>query len=201
MGYKRAIGINLGGIEVNVPKTLEDPWYPIKGEELNPCGYSPEEIADLTTKYSGFELERKFECRYEHLLFEKGLVKMEGGDALKYVRSRHGSSGGDFSRSQRQHAVLKAIKDKVFSLEALDDAPGFFKEVSANTTTDLDLKIVKYLAPAIKSSQDFEIKSLVLSTDNVLSSSKSSNGQFILKPKAGLDQWQQVHQFVGSQVE
>lgn len=200
VGFKRAIGINLGGIKVNVPETLEDPWYPIKGEELNPCGHSPEEIAQLTNELSGFELEKQFECRYEHLLFKKGMVQMEGGDALKYVRSRHGSSAGDFSRSQRQHAVLKGIKNKLFSLEALDDVPGFFKEVSQNTTTDIDLKIAKYLAPAIKSSRDFEIKSLVISTDNVLTSSKSSSGQFILIPKAGSNQWQEIHNLISSEI-
>ncbi len=196
VGFKRTIGENLGGITVQVPETLDDPWYPITGEELNPCGMSPEEVAEITEQYSGFELEKQFECRYEHLHFEKGPVKMEGGDAMKYVRSRHGSSSGDFSRSQRQQAVMLAIKDKLFQLETLDDIPGFFKQVSTNITTDLDLEIIKYLAPALAQTKDYQSQSVIISTENVLKTSQSSSGQSILIPQSGLNNWQQVHQFV-----
>ncbi|MDH5533409.1 MAG: LCP family protein, partial [Candidatus Pacebacteria bacterium] len=31
VGYKRAIGYTLNSIEVDVPETLNDPWYPIEG--------------------------------------------------------------------------------------------------------------------------------------------------------------------------
>ena len=36
VGFKRLIGEEINGIVVNVPETLDDSWYPIKGEELNP---------------------------------------------------------------------------------------------------------------------------------------------------------------------
>ena len=197
VGFKRLIGIELDGIEVNVPETLDDYWYPIKGEELNPCGITPQEVADLTANYSGFELEKQFECRYEHLYFEKGLVKMEGGDALGYVRSRHGSAGGDFSRSQRQHALLKAIRDKLWSIEALEKAPEFFEKITKHFITDVDLKIVKYLVPALKTAKNFETKSVVLSTENVFTTSKSSTGQFIVVPK---NNWESVHNYIQQQL-
>ncbi len=196
VGFKRAIGETLDGITVQVPETLDDPWYPITGEELNPCGMTPEEVAQVTQKYSGFELEKQFKCRYEHLHFEKGPVKMEGGDAMKYVRSRHGSSAGDFSRSQRQQAVMLAIKDKLFQLETLDNIPGFFKQVSANITTDLDVKVIKYLAPALTQTKNYQSQSVIISTENVLQTSQSNSGQSILIPKSGLNQWQNVHQYI-----
>ncbi|MBU0579146.1 LCP family protein [Patescibacteria group bacterium] len=195
VGFKRLIGEELDGLEVNVPETLDDPWYPIQGEELNPCGMTPQEVADLTTQYSGFELEKQFECRYKHLYFKKGLVEMEGGDALGYVRSRHGSAGGDFSRSQRQHALLKAISDKLWSIEALEKAPEFFEKTAKHFTTDIDLEIIKYLIPALKATGDFETKNMVLSTENVFTTSRSSTGQSIVVPKTS---WSAVHQFVQS---
>ena len=197
VGFKRLIGEELDGLEVNVPETLDDFWYPIKGEELNPCGMTPQEIAGATANYSGFELEKQFECRYEHLYFPQGLVKMEGGDALAYVRSRHGSAGGDFSRSQRQHALLKAIGNKLWSIKALENAPDFFKKTAKHFTTDIDLEIVKYLVPTLKTTKDFEIKSLVLSTENVFTTSKSSAGAFIIIPKTS---WQNVHSYIQQQL-
>ncbi len=198
VGFQRFIGEDLGGIEVDVPETLEDPWYPIRGEELNPCGLTPEEVAAVTAKYSGFELEKQFECRYEQLYFKKGLNHMEGGDALKYVRSRHGSAAGDFSRSQRQQAVLAGIRDKLLKLENLDEIPTFFQTVSDNLTTDLDLELVKYLTPALQQAGQYELESIIISTDNVLKTGKSTDGQFILLPKQGLDQWDEVRALVGA---
>lgn len=200
VGFQRLIGEDLGSIEVDVPEVLDDPWYPIRGEELNPCGKSPQEIADLTASLSGFELEKHFECRYEHLYFKPGLNKMEGGDALKYVRSRHGSTGGDFSRSQRQQVVLEGIKKKALSLDALDNAQSFFKTVTRNVTTDLDLELVEYLVPAVKTAADFETRNIYLSTENVLTTGRSGSGQFILIPKQGINQWQGVHQYIQSEL-
>lgn len=197
VSFQRLIGQELDGLEVNVPEALDDPWYPIKGEELNPCGKTPQEVADLTASYSGFALEKQFECRYEHLYFPKGLVKMEGGDALGYVRSRHGSAGGDFSRSQRQHALLKAIGNKLWSIEALENAPTFFEKTITHFTTDIDLDVVKYLAPALKNTKSYEIKNTVLSTENVFTTSKSGAGAFIVVPKTS---WSDVHNYIQQQL-
>ena len=76
VGYQRTIGYGLDGIKVNIPETLDDAWYPVKGLEVEPCGYTPQEITQLTAQYSGFELEKQFACRYEHIHFEKGQVTM-----------------------------------------------------------------------------------------------------------------------------
>lgn len=196
VGFKRAIGYTLGGIEVDVPETLHDAWYPIEGQQLNPCGMTPEEIADITGKYSGFELEKQFPCRYEELYFPKGLNKMEGGDALKYVRSRHGSTAGDFSRSQRQVAVLKGIREKLISKEVFSILPKFYEDVTKHVSSDISWEITEKIAPLLKSSLEFEIEHITLSTDNVFSNSRSGSGQFILQPKAGGGNWGEVHKFV-----
>lgn len=201
VGFKRAIGEDLGSITVNVPETLEDKWYPIRGEEINPCGKTPEEIASLTQQLSGFELERQFECRYEHIYYPKGEVMMEGFDALAYVRSRHGSAGGDFSRSQRQHALLMGVRDKLFELEFWTNLPTVFGKLSKNITTDVDLEAVEYLLPVLKMVNGYEIKQGVISTENVLASSKSSGGAFILVPRDGTNNWASVHGYVKQVIE
>jgi len=200
VGFQRTIGENLGSIEVNVQETLDDPWYPVAGKELDACGMSPEKIAQLTAQYSGFELERQFPCRYEHLRVEPGIHRMEGGDALKFVRSRHGSSAGDFSRSSRQHAVLEGIKNKLFTLKALENAPKFFTELSSHIVTDLDVEAVQYLAPAVQNAQSFETKTVTISTDNVLTASKNVSGQAVLIPRAGFSNWSELHDFIKSEL-
>jgi len=97
-GFVRIIDA-IGGVDVNVPRTFDDYFYPIKGEEDNTCGFSAEELAEIHRKYSGFKLEQQFTCRYEHLHFDKGITHMDGATALKFVRSRHSETDGtDFAR-------------------------------------------------------------------------------------------------------
>lgn len=196
VGFERAIGQNLDSITVNVPQTFEDSWYPIKGEELNPCSKTPEEIATLTNTLSGFALEKEFECRYKHLYFEKGPNQMEGGDALAYVRSRHSSS--DFARSERQKAVLLGIKDKIFDLNVLADSTSFFRTMNQHVSTDLNIEIIEFLLPLLSSADDLQSKGIVLSTENVFSSSTGSSGQFILIPK---DSWTNIAEYIKSQLQ
>ena len=193
VGFQRIIGQELGGIDVEVSESLDDPWYPIKGEELNTCDKTAEEVAQLSSEYSGFELERQFECRYERIYFPTGTVHMEGGDALKFVRSRHGSAGGDFSRSKRQHEVLQAIKEKFFSLEGVDNIPGVFKEFADHTQTDLNAEVAEYLLPLLKSTKNHEVTNITLSTENVFVNGKSSQGAYIVQPKSS---WQSVHEYI-----
>ncbi|MCB9813104.1 MAG: LCP family protein [Pseudomonadales bacterium] len=200
VGFKRAIGSELKGLDVNVPETLDDPWYPISGNELETCGKTPEEVAELSSQLSGFELEKQFECRYERIYFPAGKNHMEGGDALAYVRSRHGSAGGDFSRSERQQALLLAIRDKFFSLDVLNDIPKYFQQFIKHTNTDLDIESIKYLAPFFTKTQNFEIQNITLSTENVLKSSKSNSGQYIVISQSGINDWTQVKEYIDSQL-
>lgn len=201
VGFKRVIGEDLGGITVDVPETVEDHWYPIAGQEQNLCGKSPSEVTELSAQLSGFELEKQFECRYEHIYFPAGLNQMQGGDALAYVRSRHGSASGDFSRSQRQQALLTALKNKMFELEFWQNLPAIWGKLSKNVTTDLDLETVNYFLPALKLAQHYQLKTGTISSENVLMSSTAANGAYILLPRAGHGEWTTVHQFVEQVLE
>ncbi len=201
VGFERAIGNNMKGIEVDVGETLDDPWYPVKGMELDLCGMSSQEVSEAHKNYSGFELEQQFKCRYKHLHFEKGVVHMEGGDALEYVRSRHGSATGDLSRGIRQQEVLKAIRSRLLSLKTLGELPGFFNEIAKNTSTDFDPDIIGYLKSALGLAKEFNITTINLSTSNVLVPSKSSSGAFILLPKEGTDKWNEVKKYISVQTE
>lgn len=188
---------SLGGITVDVPKTFDDYFYPVKGLELELCGKTPEEVTNLSATMSGFTLEKQFPCRYEHLHFDAGVTEMDGETALKFVRSRHSNQhGGDFARAERQHVLLTGIKDALLTVKALDDAGAFFGQMAGSIHTDLSLDFLEAIVPILKRATDFRIVSISLNDTNVLQSGTSSNGQFILIPKAGADNWQATHEFI-----
>jgi anionic cell wall polymer biosynthesis LytR-Cps2A-Psr (LCP) family protein len=196
-GFQSAID-QLGGLEVDVPHTFDDYFYPVKGLENEICGKSVQEIADLHAKFTGFQLEKQFECRYEHIHYAQGKAKMTGGDALKFVRSRHSANyGGDFARSQRQFAVLAAIYDKVLANNLITNT-GALAKLTALVNTDIKTTDVKSIFSSLGNTSDYQVEEVHLSTDNVLVSGTGPAGQYILIPKAGVGQWEEVKDFVSS---
>jgi len=196
VGFQRIFGL-LGGIEVDVPNDYDDYFYPIKERKLDLCGFSPEKMQEVHEKYSGFELEKQFECRFEHIHFEKGEMEMEGEIALKYVRSRHGNDGGDFGRSERQTVVLEGLKEKLISLEIVKKSPKLLDAIIENVKTDISLDEIKDFHDLVGNSEEYEIKTIHLTEDNVLTSSNGSSG-FILLPKEGHNQWKQIQEFISN---
>jgi len=51
--------------------------------------------------------------------YARGSIQLSGDALLAFVRQRHGLSGGDLGRAERQRRVLKALAAKLFSKEAL----------------------------------------------------------------------------------
>jgi anionic cell wall polymer biosynthesis LytR-Cps2A-Psr (LCP) family protein len=168
---------SLGKITVDAKKAYTDNFYPIKGKENELCGMSPEQVAEVHSKYTGFELEKQFTCRYETISYNAGLHEMSGEDALKYVRSRHG--GNDFERSSHQFEVLKAILQKA-NASSVESAFEFVK-------TDFTVGGVKKIISEIGNPLEYSISYLGLSDQNVLVNSKSSQGAYILIPKEGIN--------------
>jgi polyisoprenyl-teichoic acid--peptidoglycan teichoic acid transferase len=197
VGFERAIS-SLGGIEVNVLTPLDDPWYPTRGLELELCGWSPEEVTKMTATMSGFTLEKQFPCRYERVKYDRGVHHLDGGQTLKFTRSRHSSS--DFARGERQQAVLIGLKEKLTSLGALDNLPKFFNELAQETRTDLNLDVINYLAPTLRSIPGLRVVNISLNSANVLKDSKASSGAYILIPKTGDGNWQAVQQFIQNEL-
>lgn len=200
-GFKRIIDA-LDGIEVDVPVAFDDYFYPIKGFENETCGKSSLEISELHSKYSEFDLEKQFECRYEHIHFDKGKNRLDGDTTLKFVRSRHSDQhGGDFARSTRQQAVLLGLKDKLFSIYSVSKLDQLFNQFVAMVRTDLELSKAKQLPEILGKPDNYnKIAFISLTEDNVLNSTKSMDGQFILIPKEGEDVWVGVQKFISDKI-
>lgn len=160
----------IGGIEVNVENTLEDPAYPILGQEDNPNYYA----------------------RFEHLYVKAGLQKMDGSLALKFVRSRHGynGEGSDFARARRQQLVLEAVKNKLFSKQTLLNPvtiSHLIKEFNQHISTNLESWEILRIWSMFKDTSRENIINNVLSDapNNYLVASTANSGAFILSPKTG----------------
>lgn len=190
---------DLGGVTVNNPATFDDPFYPITGEENNSCGFSPDQINALKAKYSGYQLEIQFTCRYEHLHFDKGTVNLDGTTALKFARSRHGDS--DFGRSARQFAVLIGIEQKLISLQGLGKLDSTIDTLSEIVQTDLTAGTIKSLISVFGDPKAFQITQIHLTIDNVLSEGFAGDGEYILYPKAGMFNWNSIHDFISSSIK
>ncbi len=189
---------SLGGITAKTPNKFDDPYYPITGEENNTCGKTNDEVNALKARYSGYNLEIQFTCRYEHLHYEPGITNLDGTTALKYVRSRHGDS--DFGRSARQFAVLKGITDKIISFQSLGKFDEIVSNLSQIVKTDLDLATIKSLVGVLGDPKAYTTNNIQLTTDNLLNNSKSSDGQFILIPKAGNFNFEGIKNYIKSNI-
>ena len=187
----------LGGIEVNVEKPFDDYFYPVKGLENETCGFSAEKIAEVHQKYSGFELEKQFTCRYEHLSLKKGKQNMDGETALKFVRSRHSDQyGGDFARSERQHEVLEALKERILSKNILGKGNEILEKLNNSVTTDININLLKETLEPLGNITQYQINHIYITEENVLTSSKSSSGQYILQPKSGQGNFQEIKNYI-----
>lgn len=199
-GFSKLVDL-LGGVDVNVPAAFDDYFFPIKGEENNTCGKSPQEINEVHEKYSGFDLEKQFTCRYEHLHFENKITYMDGTTALKFVRSRHSDvNGGDFARSERQFAILKAVKDKVISMQLLTKTNSIIDQMIQIVRTDLDKTGILQLYKLFGDPSKYTISSVHVSEDNVLKSSTGPGGQYILVPKDGSSSFDSIKNLVKSSI-
>ncbi|MCX6704516.1 MAG: LCP family protein [Candidatus Woesebacteria bacterium] len=190
---------NLGEISVEVPKTFSDSFYPIPGLENETCGFTAEQINGFKSKYSGFELEKQFTCRYEKIGYGKGPTTLNGTDALKFVRSRHGDS--DFGRSARQFAVLGGIKNKLISLKSLNKLDSTIDLFSKMVRTDLTAGKIKTLINAFGDTSSYTKTEVNLTTENVLNEGKSSDGQYILVPKAGNFNFSEIKNFISANLK
>src|SRR5205807_1595074 len=112
----------IGGIKVDVPTTLDDPYFPA-GESTG----------------------------MTHIRIAAGLQQFDGERALEYARSRETTS--DFDRSRRQQLIMLAVRQRVFSLNAVPRMLSLLGALQDNVRTNLrpaDLRPLAALAGQIK---------------------------------------------------
>ena len=107
----------LGGIEVSIDYTINDERYPDQN-----YGYDP-------------------------FYLEPGTHILDGEDALRFARTRHGNN--DVLRAGRQQQVISGIRERVMSLNFLQliaQVPALLGSLSENLQTGLDIQQIVQLA-------------------------------------------------------
>jgi len=134
------------------------------------------------------------------VLAAAGPQQMSGTQALLYVRSRETSS--DFARSQRQRAMLLALKDKVLSAGTLSNPLKISQLMSAfgnNMVTDFSLSDANRAYQIMKDISNTNVQSMDLVTPpNALVTTGNINGVSIDVPKAGQFNYTAIQNFVHS---
>ncbi len=78
---------------------------------------------------------------YDPFVISAGMHHMDGATALKYARTRHGAS--DFFRMRRQQQIIMALRDRVFSTDAitrlLPNMGQIWDSLQRSISTDLSL--------------------------------------------------------------
>ncbi|MDO8609121.1 MAG: LCP family protein [bacterium] len=156
---------------------------------------STDKTKDLETFFKNIidEPETAFPCRYETLRFEKGITHMDGTTALKFARSRHAlQDGTDFGRSARQQRLLQSVKDKVLSINFIPKIIPLIDELGNHVKMDFGINEINKFMRYTGSVKEFQLTQFVLSDKNLLMDSFSKDGQFILVPLKGANDWSEL---------
>jgi LCP family protein required for cell wall assembly len=153
-GFEQIID-NLGGVDVNVTRTLHDTQYP------DPL---PEDPGHMKTIH-----------------FDPGLQHMNGKRALQYARSRMSTS--DFDRARRQQQILVAIREKALSLNLLPKLPALLATTGSMVKTDMTLDEMLAMARLAPQIDMANLKQVVIQKPLVYGYKRPDTGAAVQLPK------------------
>jgi anionic cell wall polymer biosynthesis LytR-Cps2A-Psr (LCP) family protein len=158
-GFKKLVD-EVGGIDVNVEKSIVDPYYP-----------------DDRSGRSG-NITYRVNAGEQH---------MDGSAALKYARSRYTTS--DFDRAKRQQVIIKALKEKALSVGIMANPAklsAIMNIIGDHFRTDMQLWEMERFMDLMKDVNTQEIAHRVLdNTPEGLLKDGNMNGAYVLMPRAG----------------
>lgn len=154
----------------------------------------PEQLYDPTMAW---------ENGYNPVLAKAGVQTFDGKKALNYVRSRETSS--DFARSQRQRAVMMALKDEVTNAGTLANPMKLSNLLGAfgdNVQSDISLSDMTRLSSIMKKIPNSQIQSIGLADPpNNFLTTGNINGLSVVMPRAGLEDYSKIQAFVRSKLK
>jgi LCP family protein required for cell wall assembly len=141
----------IGGIEIDVPREIIDYSYP-------------------TPNYGTVRLHIK-----------AGRQQMDGALALKYARTRHGSS--DVDRARRQQQVVMAVRDKLLKLNfPIARIPEQLRLLGDSLHTDMNLEVLYAVAHAARLVPNESIQTGIID-DSMVISWTTPQGWDVLVPR------------------
>ncbi len=132
-GFEKIID-TIGGIDINVERTLHDEQYP------DPSPDDPNRVRTIH--------------------FEAGLQHMDGKAALEYARSRLSTS--DFDRSHRQMQIILAVREQALRLNLIPRVPELMVTLADIVQTDLQPGNIITLARLAGEIEQENLKSAII---------------------------------------
>ncbi|MCG9895360.1 MAG: LCP family protein [Fimbriimonadaceae bacterium] len=130
-----------------------------------------EAFKDLIDRLGGVEVEVDREMKYVdnwgglNIDLQPGLQTLDGDQAMGFVRFRKAAGESDFTRQERQHKLIVAVKDRIMARPAmLPEVANRTVEILGNALTGQELGSLIWFARSVPSS---EIKMVGLPTREV----------------------------------
>lgn len=119
-------------------------------------------LIDIVDALGGIEITSPLTFNYQGSQFYKGETRtINGNEALAFSRMRHDDIDGDFGRQNREKMVVKALLDKIVSLDSLKNYQSILDTLEDNVRTNLTFKDMTNMVAAYgKSLENFEQESM-----------------------------------------
>ncbi len=141
-----------------------------------------------------------WENNWNPVLARQGVQTFNGTQALLYVRSRHGSSRGDFDRTERQRLLITALAQKILTAGTYTNPLKLSQLLSAfgdHTSTDMSTTDAGRLMTIMKHIGSSKISSIGLADPpNNYVVTGNYGGQSIVEPVAGLENYAAIQSYV-----
>ncbi|MBO0451212.1 LCP family protein [Candidatus Enterococcus murrayae] len=102
-------------------------------------------IESLVDAVGEVEVSNPFAFTYEETEFPKGVQKLDGSNALKYVRMRYDDPEGDYGRQARQRQLIAGIVKNAISFKGLSSYQEILTSLGSNIKTDVHFSDLKLL--------------------------------------------------------
>jgi LCP family protein required for cell wall assembly len=136
--------------------------------------------------------------RWEMGCFERGMLELDGDEALTYARARYTSvvdESTDFARSVRQSRIISALRGSLGEggIAAIGPGLGLMDAMEGRVRTDLSVIDLFLLSGHINSDRRLE-----LTEGPVLTATRNTIGQYILVPLGwtGPGQYGTIHDYL-----
>lgn len=198
---------------------IKDVIYNVAGRRVHHCiTVNLNLIKELTKELDGINVLVKEDIEdptfpgpnysYDPFYLKKGWRHLDAETAVKYVRTRHDSEG-DFGRMKRQQQFLAAVKQKISNLssfENFDFILSLYKDFQEHIKTDMTINEIKNLWQKSKDIDLANAQAIRLTASNppLLKESFVSTFQgrmFVLIPRAGLDNYNNISNFLNQYYE
>ncbi|MCZ8537282.1 LCP family protein [Paenisporosarcina quisquiliarum] len=122
-----------GGIDMSMATVEELLDIPIDYVVL----VNMEGFEDIVDAVGGVTVNNTLEFSVDHFKYPLGDIKLNGEEALSFVRMRYDDPNGDFGRQNRQKQIIEGVLKKGASVKSLMNYRDIFNALGSNIQTNM----------------------------------------------------------------